>query len=55
MMHAFFDRWQDDFGNVRMNCQECGEGHTFKNDYFAKQWANRHSYGITFGKIHGKA
>ena len=52
--HEHFDTHTDG-SQVRMTCAGCNEGHTFKSDYFAKQWANRHATGIVFGKIHGIA
>ena len=45
-MHEVFDTHRDDFGNVHFRCTGCNEGHTFKSDYFAKQWANRHATGV---------
>lgn len=39
-----FSRWEDDTKAVHMRCDDCREGHTFKSDYFAKQWANRHGH-----------
>ena len=55
MSHTHFDRWQDDAGNVRVQCQGCHDGHTFKSAYFARDWANRHAYGIVTGTIRGLA
>ena len=48
MEHTHFDQWTDDAGNVRVECQTCREGHTFKSAYFAHQWSNRHAYGIAY-------
>lgn len=48
MDHTHFGTWQDDTGNVRSECQTCREGHTFKSAYFARQWSNRHAYGIAY-------
>lgn len=42
MAHEFFSTYTDG-SQVRMTCDTCGEGHTFKSRYFATQWANRHS------------
>lgn len=41
MAHEFFSTYTDGT-QVRMECDTCHEAHTFKSDYFAKQWANRH-------------
>ena len=48
MEHTHFDEWADDAGNVRTECQTCREGYTFKSRYFARQWSNRHAYGIAY-------
>ena len=49
--HSHFDVYTD--GHFR--CASCGEGYTFKSDYFAKQWANRHAMGIVYGTPRGLA
>lgn len=41
MAHEFFTTYTDG-SQVRMTCDTCNEGHTFKSSYFATQWANRH-------------
>lgn len=41
MEHEFFTTYTDG-SQVRMTCDTCNEGHTFKSAYFATQWANRH-------------
>lgn len=43
MAHEFFSTYTDDTKAVRMTCDTCNEGHTFKSTYFATQWANRHA------------
>mgnify|MGYP003560699548 CR=1 FL=1 len=42
MDHGTYSTWEDTSSAVRMECNSCKEAHTFKSDYFAKQWANRH-------------